>query len=73
MDKLKLYLNESYDELMHKVTWPTTDELLSTGRIVLIASIMFAFTVFLIDFVFGANPENPIFKCVLYYVYQIFG
>ena len=73
MDKLRLYLTESYDELMHKVTWPTWEEVLATGRIVLIASIMFAFVVFLMDFVFGANPENPIFKGILYYVYQIFG
>lgn len=72
MDKVKLYIQESYEEMLHRVTWPTWDELLQTGRIVFVSSIIYAFIVFLIDFIFGANPENPIFKGILYYVYQIF-
>ena len=29
--KLKIYLQEAYDELVHKVTWPTWKELQSSA------------------------------------------
>ena len=46
------YCKESYDELVHKVTWPTRKELGSTAVMVLSASIIIALIVFLINFVF---------------------
>ncbi len=47
------YCKESYDELVHKVTWPTNKELASTAVLVLSASIIIALIVFGINFVFG--------------------
>ncbi|HRX28123.1 MAG TPA: preprotein translocase subunit SecE [Saprospiraceae bacterium] len=49
MNSFVTYIKESYDELVHHVTWPTWPELLSSANLVLIASIMIAITVFLMD------------------------
>ena len=40
---------ESYNELVHKTTWPTSKELASSAVIVLVASLMIAVVVFLMD------------------------
>ncbi|MCQ2064380.1 MAG: preprotein translocase subunit SecE [Bacteroidaceae bacterium] len=40
---------ESYNELVHKTTWPTGKELSSSAVIVLVASLMIAVVVFLMD------------------------
>lgn len=37
MSKFGSYIQEAYDELVHKVTWPTSDELQQTTVIVLVA------------------------------------
>jgi preprotein translocase subunit SecE len=37
MSKFGSYIQEAYDELIHKVTWPTADELQQTTVIVLVA------------------------------------
>jgi len=50
--KIAKYCKESYDELVHKVTWPTSKELASTAVLVLSASIIIALIVFGINFVF---------------------
>lgn len=50
MNDFKLYVQESYNELVHNVTWPTWPELLSNSRLVIIASIIFALVVFILDF-----------------------
>ncbi|MBM3403462.1 MAG: preprotein translocase subunit SecE [Bacteroidetes bacterium] len=47
--KIQTYLKESYDELMHKVSWPTWSELQSSAIVVSIASLIIAFVVFLMD------------------------
>jgi len=72
MEKLSLYLKDVYHEMLYKVTWPSWAELQSSSIVVIIASIIIALIVFMMDFTFGANPENGIFKGILYYVYQIF-
>ena len=46
------YCKESYNELVHKVTWPSSKELASTAVLVLSASIIIALIVFGINFVF---------------------
>jgi preprotein translocase subunit SecE len=46
------YLKESYDELMHKVSWPSWSELQGSAIVVSIASLIIALVVFLIDEVF---------------------
>jgi len=40
---------ESYNELVHKTTWPTSKELTSSAVTVLVASLMIAVVVFLMD------------------------
>ena len=46
------YCKESYDELVHKVTWPTVKELTNSAVMVLTASIIIALIVFAMDSVF---------------------
>ncbi len=46
------YCKESYNELVHKVTWPSSKELASTAVLVLSASIIIAIIVFAINKVF---------------------
>jgi len=72
MEKVKLYLQDSYNELMYKVTWPTWDDLQSSTILVLIGTLVITAIIFFMDFIFGANPENLFFQGLLYYVYQIF-
>jgi preprotein translocase subunit SecE len=50
--KISLYIKESYDELMHKVSWPTWSELQGSAIVVSIASLIIALVVFAIDEVF---------------------
>ena len=45
-------LKESYTELVHKVSWPTRKELSKSAVLVLIASIILALIVWLMDFGF---------------------
>ena len=49
MDKIKLYLRESYNELVHKVTWPTWTMLQSNTILVIVASIIFALLILGMD------------------------
>ena len=45
-------LKESYVELVHKVSWPTRKELSKSAVLVLIASVILALLVWLMDFGF---------------------
>ena len=49
MNKLKSFVLESYDEMRHKVSWPKYPELQSSSVLVLIASLIFALLIGLID------------------------
>ncbi len=49
MEKTKLYLMESYNELLNKVTWPTWANLLSSTRVVMIGSAIIAIIVLIMD------------------------
>jgi len=65
MAKLKLvtYVKESYDELMHKVSWPTWQELQGSAIVVSIASLIIALIVFAMD---------EVFRNVLVQFYKLF-
>ena len=52
MEKLKLYFVEAYDELMHKVTWPTFAELQESSVVVLVTALILSVAVMLVDFAF---------------------
>jgi len=43
------YIKESYNELVHKVSWPSGKELANSAAIVLIASIILSLIVWLMD------------------------
>jgi preprotein translocase subunit SecE len=64
MSKFGNYIQEAYDELIHKVSWPTWDELQQTTIIVLIALALVTAVVFGMDLV----SEN-----VLKFIYNILG
>ena len=64
MNKLSVYIQEAYDELLHKVTWPTWDELQQTTIIVLAALGLVTAVIFGMDLV----SEN-----LLTLVYKIIG
>jgi len=49
MEKIKLYLQESYSELVHKVTWPTWANLQSSTVVVLVASLILALIILGMD------------------------
>lgn len=50
MKKVKNYIAASYDELVHKVSWPTWEELQDSTMLVLISSIIFSAAVAATDF-----------------------
>ena len=52
MPKIKSFLLGAIDEMQHKVTWPTYDQLQSSSKLVLTASFIFAIVIGLIDLVF---------------------
>jgi preprotein translocase subunit SecE len=58
MSKVKAYLEETYNELVHKVSWPTWSELQSSAVIVMIASVIIALIVLGMDSVFKFIMEN---------------
>lgn len=45
-------IKESYNELVHKVSWPTGKELASSSVLVLVASLILALIVWFMDFCF---------------------
>ena len=49
MEQIKLYLIESYNELVNKVTWPTWANLIASPRVVLVGSLIIALIVLLMD------------------------
>lgn len=51
MDRIKLYLSESYDELKNQVTWPTWETLQQTTMVVLGATVLISFLIFIMDLI----------------------
>jgi preprotein translocase subunit SecE len=64
MSKVGTYIQEAYDELLHKVSWPTWEELQQTTIIVLVALGLVTVVIFGMDVV----SEN-----VLKFIYNILG
>ena len=61
--KITAYFKESYDELMHKVSWPSWSELQGSAIVVSVASLIIALVVFMID---------EVFRNVLFQFYKLF-
>ena len=52
MRKFINYVKGSFDELTNKVTWPTWAKLQSSALLVMVATVIIAAALFLIDYVF---------------------
>jgi len=50
--KIKTYLEDTYTELVHKVTWPSWKELQSSALVVMVASLIIAMIIFVMDISF---------------------
>ena len=46
------YFKNSYNELVHKVTWPSFEQLVGSTKVVLVASVIFALVVLCMDMAF---------------------
>lgn len=53
---IKNYIEEIVHELSNKVSWPTWQDLQSSSIIVLVTSVILAFVIWLMDYVFGIWP-----------------
>ena len=61
--KIGTYVKESFNELVHKTTWPTWKELQSSALIVMVASIIIALVIFVMDLAF---------KNIMDFIYRLF-
>lgn len=52
MNRIALYFKESYNELTKKVSWPTWSQLQGSAILVMVASVIIAAVVFVMDFAF---------------------
>jgi preprotein translocase subunit SecE len=57
MGRFRTYIDETSNELLHKVSWPTWSELQSSAIVVMIASVIIALIVFAMDFTFNKGME----------------
>ena len=55
--KLTKDIKESYDELVYKVSWPTQKQLINSSVLVLIASIIIAVFIWVVDKIFNLLME----------------
>lgn len=52
MNKISLYIKDSFNELTQKVTWPSWAQLQSSTILVMVASLIFALVIFAMDISF---------------------
>lgn len=52
MSKISLYIKESYNELTKKVSWPSWAELQSNAAVAMVATVIFALLVLVMDLAF---------------------
>lgn len=53
-EKINLYLKDSYNELKDNVTWPSWPELQSSTIVVLVATLVIAAVIFVMDAASGS-------------------
>jgi len=52
MNKIKTYIKEAYNELVHKVSWPTWSQLQGSAIVVMVGSVVLALIVLVMDLAF---------------------
>jgi preprotein translocase subunit SecE len=57
MSKIKAYFEETTNELVNKVSWPTWQELQGSALVVMTASVIIALVVFAMDTAFAKLME----------------
>ena len=62
-NKVTNYLQETYNELIHKVSWPSWADLQGSSVVVLVASLIIAMVIFAMDISF---------QYVFEFLYKIF-
>ena len=50
--KVKVYIQETWNELVHKVSWPTWSELQTSALVVMIGTVIISLIVFAMDISF---------------------
>jgi preprotein translocase subunit SecE len=58
---LREYFRDTYNEMRHNVSWPTWKELQNNTIVVVVASVIFAITIFAMDFAFGITGDDSSF------------
>ena len=58
-EDMKLFnsIKESYDELVYKVSWPTQKQLVNSSVLVLVASVIIAAFIWVVDKIFNMLME----------------
>ena len=73
VSKVKEYFTETVNEMVHNVTWPTWKELQSNTIIVVVASVIIALIIFVMDFIFGISGDTKSFwQGALGFIYGMF-
>ena len=65
MSNIITYFENAYDELIHKVSWPTWKELQETTAIVLAAIAIITLSVFVMD-----GAAEFLFKNIIYKIFK---
>ncbi len=71
MSSLTQYVQASFQELQTKVTWPTWRELQESSVLVFVASLLIAFIVSAMDWVFGVNAADSMWSGAVGLLYQL--
>lgn len=61
MEKLTLYLKESYHELTKEVSWPTATQLQESTMVVIVTSVLLALIIFFMDNACGIIIKKGIY------------
>lgn len=61
LESIKQYIKDSYNELMTKVSWPTWEDLRASAAVVLIAAVIIALVIGVMD-----GVSNLLFQEVIY-------
>ena len=57
MSKIGLYIKDSFNELVNKVSWPTWSELQNSSIVVAIATVIIALIIYFMDSIFSNLME----------------
>lgn len=72
MAGIKTFIEESYNELLHKVTWPTWAELQESTVLVFITMFILTAIIYAMDFLFGVQGNDASFwRGALGWIYEL--